>query len=269
MDSGDLGAGRGRSVSVRLENLTVSYRRHPAVHHVSGQFADGQATAIVGPNGAGKSTILKAMIGALRADAGRVDLGGLSPARIAYLPQAAQIDRSLPVSVLDTVLMGAWHRMGAFGAARSSDWRAAQLALDAVGLGEFAQRPVSALSAGQFQRVLFARIVVQDAPLILLDEPFTAIDARTTHDLLHLIERWQHEQRTVIAVLHDFTQVRQYFPHTLLLSREVVGWGPTAEVLTEANLQRASANVAHWHEQAPVCRVDDRMPGSAPTEKTR
>ena len=159
--------------------------------------------------------------------------------------------------------------MGAFGAARSSDWRAAQLALDAVGLGEFAQRPVSALSAGQFQRVLFARIVVQDAPLILLDEPFTAIDARTTHDLLHLIERWQHEQRTVIAVLHDFTQVRQYFPHTLLLSREVIGWGPTAQVLTEANLQRASANVAHWQEQAPVCRVDDDALTTAPVEEAR
>lgn len=244
-------------MSVRLSNLTVSYRRHPAVHHVSGEFAAGQATAIVGPNGAGKSTILKTMIGALRPDAGRVELGGVSRQHIAYLPQAAQIDRSLPVSVLDTVLTGTWRHMGAFGAARAQDWQAAQDALAAVGLGEFAQRPVSALSAGQFQRVLFARIMVQDAPLILLDEPFTAIDARTTHDLLALVRRWQAEQRTVIAVLHDFAQVREYFPHTLLLSREVVAWGPTAEVLTEANLQRASANVAHWHEQAPVCRVDD------------
>ena len=185
----------------------------------------GQATAIVGPNGAGKSTILKTMIGALRPDARRVELGGVSRQHIAYLPQAAQIDRSLPVSVLDTVLTGAWRHMGAFGAARAQDWQAAQDALAAVGLGEFAQRPVSALSAGQFQRVLFARIMVQDAPLILLDEPFTAIDARTTHDLLALVRRWQVEQRTVIAVLHDFAQVREYFPHTLLLSREVVAWG--------------------------------------------
>lgn len=260
-------------MSLSLHNLTVSYLRHPAVHHVSGTFAKGDATAIFGPNGAGKSTILKAMVGLIKPDSGQVSLGGIAPDQIAYLPQAAQIDRSLPVSVLDTVLTGAWRHTGAFGAVRPADKLAAFAALETVGLAEFAQRPVAALSSGQFQRVLFARILLQDAPLILLDEPFTAIDASTTFDLLQLISRWRAEGRTVIAVLHDYEQVRAYFPYTLLLSKEVIAWGKTETVLTDAHLQRANANASHWHARAPVCHVDDEVapslsvPSAAPAVK--
>lgn len=244
-------------MSVRLENVTISYRRRPAVHHVSGQFADGVPTAICGPNGAGKSTILKALVGLLRPDHGHIDLGGLHYEDIAYLPQAAEIDRGLPVSVLDLVLAGHWRRSGAFRGINRQAVDAALHALETVGLSGFESRAISQLSGGQFQRVLFARILVQDARLILLDEPFNSIDASTTADLLKLIHRWHHEGRTVIAVLHDHDQVRAAFTHTLLLSREVVAWGPTAEALSPENVRRANGNVAHWDAHPPVCHRDD------------
>ncbi len=129
-----------------------------------------------------------------------------------------------------------------------------------MGLAGFERRPIGALSAGQFQRVLFARMLLQDARLILLDEPFTAIDARTTADLLEVVRRWHGERRTVVAVLHDLDQVRAHFPETLLLAREPVAWGPTGEALGPANLLRARAMAEAWDDDAPECR---RPPRSA------
>ncbi|MEQ6290812.1 metal ABC transporter ATP-binding protein [Vogesella sp. GCM10023246] len=241
---------------ISLHNLTVSYQRHPAVHHVSGRFAPGQATAIFGPNGAGKSTLLKTIMGAIRPDSGEVRFDGLNRKDIAYLPQQSEIDRSLPVSVIDLVSSGHWRRSGLFGRVGRQLDDASWNALVTVGLEDFALHPVSALSSGQFQRVLFARILVQDARLILLDEPFNAVDARTTFDLLELVRRWQEEGRTVIAVLHDYEQVRAFFPQTLLMAREVVAWGATDTVLTDSNLKRATETAAHWQANAPVCAVD-------------
>jgi zinc/manganese transport system ATP-binding protein len=126
-------------------------------------------------------------------------------------------------------------------------------ALSAVGLDGFENRHIGALSAGQFQRVLFARLLLQDAKVILLDEPFTAIDARTTRDLLDIVARWHGDGRTVIAVLHDFEQVRAHFPETMLIARELIGWGPTAEVMSAANLMTARAMAERWDEDAAIC----------------
>jgi zinc/manganese transport system ATP-binding protein len=129
----------------------------------------------------------------------------------------------------------------------------AEAALAAVGLRGFERRPVGAVSSGQFQRVLFARLLLQDAPVILLDEPFNALDARTAAELLGLVRRWHGEGRTVIAVLHDLDLVRREFPETLLLARDCLGWGPTGEVLTAANRLRARMMAEAWAEQAEAC----------------
>ncbi len=244
-------------MSICLRNLTVSYQRRPAVHHINVEFPAGCATAVFGPNGAGKSTILKSMMGFLKPDTGKVDMGGISRAQIAYMPQAAQIDRTLPVTVLDTVLTGAWHETGACGCAGRRGVARARAALADVGLHGFEQRGIGELSGGQFQRVLFARILMQDAPLILLDEPFASVDAKTTFDLLGFVRRWEGEGRTVIAVLHDYEQVRAWFGHTLLLAREVIAFGKTEAVLTEANLARANEIATHWQAHPPVCHVPD------------
>jgi len=246
---------------IRLNNLTVTYERHPAVHHLSGGFAAGSLTAIAGPNGAGKSTLLKAIVGELRLAEGSIDRGALTRNDFGYLPQAADIVRRFPISVADTVMLGAWKNAGAFGRFSLEDAERAREALGIVGLSGFERRHIGSLSAGQFQRVLFARLLLQDARVILLDEPFTAIDQRTTRDLLDLVLRWNREGRTVIAVLHDFEQVRSYFPETLLIARELVGWGKTQEIMSPANLIKARAMAERWDEEAETCLPEEEHDG--------
>jgi len=241
----------GAAVSIR--DLTIAYERHPALHHISGRFGAGSLTAIVGPNGAGKSTLVKAIAGTLRPNGGSIDRGSAETRGIAYLPQQSEIERSFPITVLDTVLLGHWRRIGWRRGVTQELEEAAQAALAKVGLGHFEARPISTLSAGQFQRVLFARLMLQDAPLILLDEPFTALDTRTTRDLLALVGAWQREGRTVIAVLHDYEQVRTHFPETLLLARELVAWGPTETVMTAEKLAAARDMAEAWDEAAHPC----------------
>lgn len=241
------------SPAVHLHDVTVAYRGHSAVHHLSGAFVAGQLTAVVGPNGAGKSSLLGALGGTIREYEGRIER---DPAlRLAYLPQASSLDRSFPVRVHEVVAMGLWSRLASFGGLRAEDRDRVDEALAAVGLSGFGQRWLGELSAGQAQRVLFARVLVQDAGLILLDEPFNAIDARTTADLLALLHRWRQEARTVIAVLHDIEQVREHFEQVLLLARERVAWGPTAEVLKAEHLFKARQMAEAWDETAPRCEV--------------
>jgi zinc/manganese transport system ATP-binding protein len=246
-------AAASAGAAIRLHDVTVSYNGHPAVHHLSGAFAAGALTAVVGPNGAGKSSLLGALGGTIAGFEGHIDR---DPAlRVAYLPQASALDRSFPVRVHEVVAMGLWSRIGNFGSLRPADRVGVTQALAVVGLTGFEQRWLGELSAGQAQRVLFARVLLQDAGLILLDEPFNAIDARTTADLLAVLQRWQREGRTVIAVLHDLDQVRQHFGQVLLLARERVAWGPTAEVLKAEHLFKARQMAEAWDEAAPRCRV--------------
>jgi len=244
---------------ISLDNVTIAYDRHAAVHHLQGSFEPGSLTAIAGPNGAGKSTLLKALMGALPVASGKIDRGGLAVSDIGYLPQAADIDRSFPLSVADTVLLGAWHETGAFGAVSAETASRARRAMATVGLEGFERRRIGTLSAGQFQRVLFARLLLQDAKIILLDEPFTAIDARTSQDLLAVIHRWHADHRTVIAVLHDFEQIRAHFPRTLLLAREVIAWDRTDIAMSDENLLRARAMAEHWDETSPLCDAKEKI----------
>ena len=236
-----------------LHDVTLGYDRHPAVHHLTGSFATGSLTALVGPNGSGKSTLLKGLIGLLAPLEGHLERNGLCQSDIAYLPQQAEIDRSFPISVIETVLLGHWRATGLFRPITRTLRRQAEKALVAVGLDGFGRRPIASLSAGQFQRVLFARMLLQDCPVILLDEPFTAIDAKTTADLLRVVVGWHGEGRTIIAVLHDLDQVRESFPDTLLIAREPVGWGATTKVLRAEHLFQARQMAEAWDDRAEVC----------------
>lgn len=247
---------------VAVDNLTVSYRQHPAVHHLSFRVEAGSLTAIVGPNGAGKSTLLDALVGKVRPATGQVRLGLSARQRPAYLPQRSTVDRSFPLRVADVVMLGAWPTLGLFGGASAALARRAGEALAQVGLSGFERRLVGELSVGQFQRVLFARLLMQDSPLILLDEPFNGIDTRTTTDLLLLVHRWHAQGRTVLAVLHDLDQVRAHFPRTLLLAREGLAHGLTSEVLSTANLRRARALAEQWDEAAAWCHRDEAGDGA-------
>lgn len=242
---------RAARAAVTLHDLTVSWRGHPAVHHLSGRFTAGALTAIVGPNGAGKSSLMSVLGGTRREHQGRIERDPAMP--VAYLPQAAEIDRSFPVQVHEFVAMGLWGRLGAWRGADAAARAEVGTALEAVGLGGFGRRLIGDLSAGQMQRVLFARVLVQDAGLILLDEPFNAIDARTTADLLGLLARWRREARTVVAVLHDLEQVRAHFDEVLLLARERIAWGPVQHALRPEHLLRARRMAEAWDDDAPTC----------------
>ena len=236
------------ALPIRLHGLTLGYDRHPAVHHLDGTIRAGDLLALAGPNGAGKSTLLKGLTGEIPVLDGRIE----RPGDIAYLPQIDAIDRSFPVSVMDLAAMGLWRSQGPWRSLRRTA-PALRDALEVVGLSGFEARPIGTLSGGQFRRALFARLILQDCRTILLDEPFTGIDARTTDDLLALVRRWHGEGRTVVAALHDFAQIRTHFPTTLLLAREPVAWGPTARVLTPDNLARARSLSEAWDEDAAVC----------------
>ena len=240
---------------LRFHNLTLGYDRHPAVHHLDGIVKDGALVAVVGPNGAGKSTLFKGIAGTLKPLAGAIMRDGIEGRGVAYLPQAPDIDRSFPIGVYDMVAMGLWRSRGVLGGITGKDHYAIEAAIAAVGLTGFERRPIGTLSGGQMQRMLFARLVAQDARLILLDEPFAAIDARTSAELLALVQRWHGEGRTVLAALHDVDLVRATFPETLLLAREPVAWGPTREVLTPENLNKARRMCEAFDEAAEACAV--------------
>ena len=243
---------------VTFRDVTLGYDRHPAVHHLDGDVASGALLAIVGPNGAGKSTLFRGLVGILKPLAGSIGLGGLNVRDIAYLPQSVDIDRTFPISVYDFVGTGLWRATGFFGGMGPSARENIAQALAAVGLNGFENRPIGTLSGGQLQRMLFARVLLQDARLIVLDEPFNAIDARTSADLLDLVRRWHAEKRTVLAALHDMEIVRAHFPETLLLARGKVAWGATSEVLTAENLSEARRMCEAFDETAAACVVDDK-----------
>jgi zinc/manganese transport system ATP-binding protein len=241
------------ATQLQFRDLTLGYDRHPAVHHLDGAVPRGALMAVVGPNGAGKSTLFKGIVGTLPPLAGRIDLCGLATRDIAYLPQAAELDRSFPINVYDLVSMGLWRQTGLFGGIGARERDLIHHALAAVGLTGFESRAIGTLSGGQMQRVLFARLLLQDARLIVLDEPFTAIDAKTASDLLALVNRWHAEERTVIAALHDIELVRTNFPDVLLLAREPVAWGAAATVLTADNLLAARRMCEAFDEAAAEC----------------
>ena len=245
------------SAVIAFDDVTLGYDRHPAVHHLSGEVSSGALLAIVGPNGAGKSTMLKGIVGELKPLTGQIRRAVGRRRYTAYLPQQSELDRSFPISVFDLVAMGDWGTIGSLrglcGAGRS---RVAG-ALEQVGLEGFDRRQVGTLSRGQLQRALFARLLMQDAPLILLDEPFTALDQRTEQDLLALVGRWHGQGRTVLAVMHDLDTVRARFPQTLLLARDPVAWGDTGQVMTSANLLRARSISEAWDEAASRCEAPE------------
>lgn len=203
-------------VSVRFTDLTLGYGGKPAISNISGCLYSGSLTAVTGPNGSGKSTLLKGIAGILQPLKGRCAVA--AGERTAWLPQIAELDRHFPASVRDLVSLGLWPERGLLRRHRAQDKQRVAEALVTVGLDGFENRSLGELSGGQFQRALFARVIVQDASLILLDEPFNAVDSATTRDMLALIHAWQQQRRTVAVVVHDPDLVSRHFPQTMRLN---------------------------------------------------
>jgi zinc/manganese transport system ATP-binding protein len=224
---------------IELDRVSLGWRDRIAVRSVSGGFERGCMTAIVGPNGAGKSTLIKGLMGQISPLRGTIRLSEQARRHMACLPQLGELDRSFPISVYDLVAMGAWHRIGAGKGLDEAEHARVAAALESVGLADFGARVIGTLSGGQLQRALFARLMVHDAQVILLDEPFAAVDRATTDDLMRLLHLWHSQGRSLIVVLHDLDMVREQFGQALLMAGQAVAWGPTEEVLTPENLHMA------------------------------
>ena len=214
--------------SIVLRDVTVRYGKRIALDGVSGEFRAGSLTAVVGANGAGKSTLLAAIAGTTRLARGAIDR---SAGSLAYLPQRTAIDINYPMTVAELIMLGAWREFGAFRAPDRATWSRLAAAAGMVGLSGRLERRIGELSVGELQRALFARLILQDAATILLDEPFAAVDEQTAEVLLRQMMRWHQDGRTVIAVLHDLDMVRRWFPATVVLARQCIAWGPTEAAL--------------------------------------
>ena len=219
--------------------LALGYPGHIVARDLSFALRPGEVMAVIGHNGSGKTTLVKTVLGVTAPAAGALRWTEPRPKEIGYLAQLSEFDRRFPIRVRELAAMGAWRGLGFWGGVDAAARQRIAAALETTGVAEIAEKPLHHLSGGQLQRALFARLLLQDARLVLLDEPFTAIDARTLSDLLGVIQGWHGEGRTVIAVLHDTETVRAHFPDTLMLARELVAHGPTEKVLTSENQFRA------------------------------
>jgi zinc/manganese transport system ATP-binding protein len=231
---------------IEINDLTVYYRDHLALQDLSGVLQAGSLTAVVGPNGGGKSTFLKALIGLIPSVKGQINYHNLILKDIAYLPQQTEIDRGFPLRVQEVVALGLCHQQGFYKALSCTDIDEIKRALEGVEIASCMDRSLNTLSGGQFQRVLFARLAVQKAPVILLDEPFAAVDAHTVEDLMKILLKWNAQGKTVIVVSHDLDLVRQHFPQSILLAQKCLGWGRTEEVVTLENFRAAKKLSRNW-----------------------
>lgn len=243
-------------IAIQVEDLTVAYGEHPVLWDIDWKVPEGVLSAIVGPNGAGKSTLIKTIVGLVRPVAGsaRILNQPLREARrkIAYVPQRNSVDWDFPTTVFDVVLMGTYGELGWFRRPGKRQRQAAWETLRQVGMEEFASRQIRELSGGQQQRTFLARALVQQAPVLLMDEPFQGVDAVTEQAVVQILRRLRDEGRTVVVVHHDLATVAEYFDEVLLLNVRRIAAGPCPDVLTPENLRQAYGRVpVLWANTGP------------------
>ncbi len=221
---------------LQVENLNVSYGKVQALKNISFSITCGRTLALMGPNGAGKSTLIKAISGLIKADSGKVLWNGSplhrTPGELAYLPQRSDVDWSFPITVRALVEMGRYPALGLWKKFGAHDREIVEKSLHVLNLTALADRQISELSGGQQQRVFLARALAQEAHVLLLDEPFTGLDAPACHSLGQLLQSLAKEGRLVIASHHDLNTAGSIFDSVLLLNGERAGFGSPAEVLT-------------------------------------
>ena len=229
------------------DNKPPNEQHAPRQWHKNHIFAlNTPKNKIIHPHGCGKSTLLKAAMRLVRCEAGNVRWQNLRRPDIAYLPQQAGIDRNLPVLVQDLVALGLWHELRWWRGLSRAQWARVHAALDQVGMLALARQPITALSSGQFQRVLFARMLVQGARMLLLDEPFNAVDASTTAELLDVLHGCARNGAGIVAVVHDMEQARTHFDHLLHLEK------PVPQAGSRTTVQHCAPAPLHAHQ--PACQ---------------
>ena len=227
---------------IRIENLSVSYKETLALKDISLVLQGPTITGILGPNGAGKSTLLKSMLGIIPHEGHAfIDDKEMKKAlkKVAYVEQKIHIDYNFPIKVKECVSLGLYPSIPLFHTLKAKHWKKVDEALEIVGLSDYADRQISQLSGGQFQRVLIARCLVQDADYILLDEPFVGIDSVSEDIIMNTLRDLKKAGKTILIVHHDLGKVPHYFDQVLLLNKELIAFGPTKETFNQANLKQA------------------------------
>ena len=228
--------------AISVTELTVDYDGVKAIEDVNFMVNAEKLTAIIGPNGAGKSTLIKALLGLIPTRTGTISCFGTSPKQyrkyISYVPQRAQIDWEFPANVFDVVAMGLYGELGLLRRFSSAHKDRVHSALTDVDMADFAARQISQLSGGQQQRVFLARSIVQDAELILLDEPFGGIDAKSEAVIVDILRHQKQSGKSIVAVHHDLSTVKDYFDDVILLNKTVTAFGPVNDVFTKLNVEK-------------------------------
>lgn len=228
-------------LAVHVEDLTVSYHSKPVLWDIDFDIPPGVMAAIVGPNGAGKSTLIKSILGLVKPTAGHVTIFGRpyknQRRKVGYVPQRSSVDWDFPTTALDVVTMGLYGQLGWLRRPGRRERDKALEALARVGMQDYADRQISQLSGGQQQRVFIARALVQEARILILDEPMAGVDAATEAVIIALLKRLRDEGRTVIVVHHDLTTVQSYFDWLVMMNVRIIAQGPVPEVYTPENLR--------------------------------
>ena len=223
------------SEAIRVTDLTVSYGPVPALLDISLAVPEGKLVGVIGPNGSGKSTLIKAILGFVKPDVGKVELFGRdvshSKGKVAYVPQRGAVDWDFPITVREVALMGRYGHRKWWRDLTREDYRHADAALEKVRMSDFKTRQIGQLSGGQQQRVFMARALAQDAEILLLDEPFAGVDAATESAILDVLEETKQDGKTLVVVHHDLGTAAEYFDLLVLLKQRLFGFGPPANVL--------------------------------------
>ena len=226
---------------IEMKNLSVSYQGQLALEPISLTIKGPTITGIIGPNGAGKSTLIKGMLGIVESEGQTfLDRKPMKQelSKIAYVEQKIHIDYNFPIKVKECVSLGLYPKIKLFQRLKASDWEKVARALKIVGLEDFAERQISQLSGGQFQRVLIARCLVQEADYIFLDEPFVGIDSVSEEIIMATLRQLRKAGKTILIVHHDLSKVVAYFDQVLLLNKKVVAFGSTESTFTKENMQK-------------------------------
>ena len=235
---------------ITARGVTVTYRNgHTALTDASFEIPQGTITALVGVNGAGKSTLFKAIMGFVPMAKGAIEVLGMPVSdalgrnTVAYVPQAEEVDWSFPVLVEDVVMMGRYGHMGFLRRPSKADHDAVANALDRVNMADFRTRQIGELSGGQRKRVFLARALAQDGKVILLDEPFTGVDVQTEDAIIKLLREMRDEGRVMLVSTHNLGSVPEFCDRTILVKGTVLAYGPTSDIFTRENLERAFGGV--------------------------
>jgi manganese transport system ATP-binding protein len=242
--------------ALKVKNLFVSYHGNEAVQNVNFTIERGNLVGIIGPNGAGKSTLLKALLHLIPKDKGEVEIDGKTfhelRKTIAYVPQRSNIDWDFPITVLDTVLLGTYPKLGLFKRPKKKEKEWAFHCLQRVGMESFAKRQIGELSGGQQQRVFLARALAQESEMLFLDEPFVGIDVSSEETIISILKELKNDSKTILVVHHDLSKVHDYFDQLILLNKELVGFGDVNQILRPDVLSKAYAGQFSFMERLGV-----------------